>query len=394
MDDDDFDLDELINSHSTKGGGSGKDLSDFEDELKNVNEQKSSKDSDIVDYNISDELDFDKDISFDDIDDEVVISTEKRKPSSSLTIEDFTRTVVAEIEERGLPATPENYKIYFMEFLLKESDEFQDKVYEILDREKVGKEEDKKREIEETLQKSLKLTQQLLSITSKVHGNISIMKNIAHKREEELESRNSKDIVKLLRFDLSKLETILQRQGESMKGVYGRTVETVNSLYEKTIFDKEFGVYNRRFFLESIEAEIQKMNYFRHSSSVALLIPHKKLTSQNLTPKVALVIAKTIAKILLEQFKRSDVVSYYGNNIFAILITHSNIRESEEKIERLSKALRKSSLFISGKEIELKVKVGLSELLPHRKIDTSLLKALDALKIANRSEEKLYEVVR
>jgi hypothetical protein len=248
MDDDDFDLDELINSHSTKGGGSGKDLSDFEDEPKNVNEQKSSKDSDIVDYNISDELDFDKDISFDDIDDEVVISTEKRKPSSSLTIEDFTRTVVAEIEERGLPATPENYKIYFMEFLLKESDEFQDKVYEILDREKVGKEEDKKREIEETLQKSLKLTQQLLSITSKVHGNISIMKNIAHKREEELESRNSKDIVKLLRFDLSKLETILQRQGESMKGVYGRTVETVNSLYEKTIFDKEFGVYNRRFF--------------------------------------------------------------------------------------------------------------------------------------------------
>jgi diguanylate cyclase (GGDEF)-like protein len=398
---DDFDLDELINSHSKSGGNKSSEPKEVDDDEVDLNSLTNSRNLDIGDIDLSDDLNFGGDISFDsdETDDLLadVFDDEKKSVStrkSSLSVNEFAQNVIHEIDKRDLPATPENYKIYFTEFLLRESDQFQEEVGSLLEKESVGKEEDKSREIEETLQKSLKLTQQLLAITTKVHGNISIMKNIAHKREEELLTRSSGDIIKLLRFDLSKLETVLQRQSTSMKGVYGRAVETVNSLQDKTILNKDLGVYNRKYFLESLKLEIEKMEYFKYSSSVALLIPNRKLTAKNLTQRVAEAILKTIAKILMEFFKKSDVVSYYGNNIFAILMTHSTKEDSAEKIERLSWALKKSALFIGGREIELQVKSGIAELLPDRKIDKSLLKALDALKVANRSKDKFYEIAK
>jgi GGDEF domain-containing protein len=142
--------------------------------------------------------------------------------------------------------------------------------------------------------------------------------------------------------------------------------------------------------LDSLKNEVQKMKFFNYQSSIVLIIPHRSLTSIHLTPKIAFVIAKTLSKILLEHFSRNDIIAYYGNSIFGILVTHSALDVTEEKIERLLLALKKSSLFISGKEIELKVKIGVSELMSHIKTETSLLKTLDALKIANRSQETYH----
>jgi diguanylate cyclase (GGDEF)-like protein len=396
-DEDDFDLDELINSHSGKSSPSDKSLEDYEDDSVE-SEEKHSSDVDIVDYDISEEIKFDEDINLDDLmpdeDSDFEVELEPSKPKQSGTIEAFADHVLRELEKRGLPPTPLNYEIYFQELLYKESEEFQERVFEILDREGKKRSDERKNEIEETLQHSLKLTQQLLLLTTKVHGNINIMKNIASKREDELNVKSSKDIVRLLKFDLGKLDNILGRQSESMKSIYGRAVESANTLYSHTIFDKNFDVYNRKYFLESLNNEIEKMEFFMHSSTILLLIPHRKLTVKHLTKKVAFAVLKTVSKILMEEFKRSDVVSYYGNSIFGVLLTHSTIRESEDKIGRLTKALKHSSLFIGGKEIELEVKIGLSDLSPNRKVENSLMKALDALKIANRSEAKVYEIVK
>jgi diguanylate cyclase (GGDEF)-like protein len=396
-DEDDFDLDELINSHSGKSSPSDKSLEDYEDDSVE-SEEKHSSDVDIVDYDISEEIKFDEDINLDDLmpdeDSDFEVELEPSKPKQSGTIEAFADHVLRELEKRGLPPTPLNYEIYFQELLYKESEEFQERVFEILDREGKKRSDERKNEIEETLQHSLKLTQQLLLLTTKVHGNINIMKNIASKREDELNVKSSKDIVRLLKFDLGKLDNILGRQSESMKSIYGRAVESANTLYSHTIFDKNFDVYNRKYFLESLNNEIEKMEFFMHSSTILLLIPHRKLTVKHLTKKVAFAVLKTVSKILMEEFKRSDVVSYYGNSIFGVLLTHSTIKDSEDKIGRLTKALKHSALFIGGKEIELEVKIGLSDLSPNRKVENSLMKALDALKIANRSETKVYEVVK
>jgi hypothetical protein len=76
-----------------------------------------------------------------------------------------------------------------------------------------------------------------------------------------------------------------------------------------------------------------------------------------------------------------------------VLLTHSGLKKSEEKIEKLILALRKSSLFIAGVNIELKVKIGLTELSNDLNVKTSLLKVFEALKLANNSEKEDYQIL-
>jgi len=398
MGDDDFNLDELINAHSTRvvEQDSDKSIDAKKDKVDSITES----DIPLEDFDVmSADLDLSQDINLDELDDEVMlldsIIDSKNSDSSIInsqisTLSDYSRFVLSKIEEKNLPTTPENYQIYFTELLPSQTKIFQESVYHLLNRESLDVEQQKSREFEESVDKSLKLTQQILQITTKVHGNINIMRNIISKRDSELTDRNSSDIVKLLKFDLNKLEDILKRQSGSMKNIYSRSVEAVNSIHEKTIFDINFGVYNRRYFLESLDNEVQKMEYFNYQSSVVLIIPHKTLTSKHVSKKMAFVILKTISNILLEQFNRNDVISYYGNNIFGVLLTRSNLVLTEEKINRLLIALKNSSLFIAGKEINLNVKIGVSELLSNIKSDKSLLKALEALKIANKSNNSYY----
>lgn len=397
--DDDFNLDELINSHSTRVIEGNEDV-DLDLDLDFENELKSSDDPDVVDYNISDEIKFDEDIELDlDLeldspdDDIMLLETEVIADNNQIsTIEEFSRLVIAEIEKRDVPATPENYETYFMNFLPLQNEDLQEHIYKLFNKENIGNSAQKSQEMEGSIQKSLRLTQQLLALTTKVHNNINIMRNIVSKRDIELNSRTSANIVKLLKFDLGKLDNILEKQSESMKNIYSRSVESVNKVHENVIFDKNYGLYNRRYFMESLNNEVQKIDYFNHTSSVILLIPHKSLTSQSLTSKIAFVISQTISKLLVEHFNRNDIISYYGNNIFSLLITHSNLKESEEKIERLFKILKNSSLFITGKEIKLIVKVGIADLRTDRKTETSLMKALNALKIANKSNGTVCKV--
>ncbi len=392
----DFDLDELLSSHSTRIiETKNKSISDYDNSSKKSNPK--------FDYNIADELKFDENISlednneeiinFDKLDKEIDFNNEFNSNENESTVEKFSRLVLTEIESRNLPSTPENYKLYFLELLEKEPESFQRKVKEMLKRESPQQELARSRNIEDSLQQSLKVSEQILSITAKVYNNVSIMKNIATKRNDEVNNKNVRDMVQLLKFDLEKLNDVLSKQNDSLKGLYSRAVESVNVVYNKTIFDREFNIYNRKFFIDSANNELEKMSFFQHQSSVALIIPHRKLTSPNLTQKLALIIAKAIAKVMNDSFGNSDIVAYYGNNIFAILLPHSNLHTGVKKIEKFIENLKSKSMIIAGKEIELIVKIGITELQIGRKLNFNLSRTLDALKIANRSQTKIYEVI-
>jgi diguanylate cyclase (GGDEF)-like protein len=125
-----------------------------------------------------------------------------------------------------------------------------------------------------------------------------------------------------------------------------------------------------------------------------LLIPNRELTAKYINPKIAEMVLKTIANILLHNLKRNDIVAYYGHNIFAILITHSSLIETEDKVFKLSNALRNSSLFIGGKELKIKVKIGIGELSTNRKPEDSLICTFNALERANKikSLHKNYDI--
>jgi GGDEF domain-containing protein len=393
-DEDDFDLDDLINAHSVKkiknSNVNEKDVKADSEENKNEADKKSIATNELLDslsefHNGSEES-----VALDHANEGSNNNTVFNSSFSSIL--DYAKFVIDKINEQGLPPTPENYQIYFIEYLSMQTEALQNDIHKIMKKEKVTFDLKKEKEFEQTVDLSLKLTHQILNLTTKVHNNINVMRNIINKREEELDKFDTADIVKMLSFDLEKLDSILERQSSSMKNIYSRSVETVNKIHKKTIFNQEFGVYNKRYFVESLNNELEKMQHFNFKSSVALIIPHRNLIFQE-NSKLSFIVAKSISKVLLSTFSQSDIVSYYNQNIFAVLLTHADIEKAKEKIEKLILNLRKSSLFITGVNIELRVKIGLTQLSNELDLETSLLKAFEALKLANRSNKQDYYIV-
>jgi len=381
---DDFDLDDLdsiVDAHNNrtiekKEELSGSSIDEFLDsgevsigeDFTSENEENSSKD-------------------------EVVLADRVDQHSS---IEAFARYVIDEIVKRGLPPTPQNFSIYFEELLNSQAEKLKQELFGIFEMENIGSEKSEKIEHEKDIKRSLALIQQLLNVTAKISKNMGIMRNIIVKRDDELKSRkrNSKETLSLIRADLEKLDSIIERQGDSIKGLYGRTDSVVKSVTKQTIFDVNYDIYNRRHFLNSIRSEVQKMSHFGHKSSIMLLIPNRELTAKYIDKRVADLILKSIAKILQQNFKQNDIVSYYGHNIFAVMVTHSSIIETEDKIFKVSNALRSSALFIGGKEVKIKVKVGIGELSLNRRPEDSLICTFNALERANKVKNlhKNYDI--
>lgn len=221
------DFDELINSHSTRIiETKNKSLSDYDNGL------KKNSNPDVFNYDLSDELKFDEDINLGEETEEIV-KFENTSGENESTIEEFARLVLTEIESRNLPATPENYKFYFLEMLEREPEPFKHRVRNMLKIESPKDELIRSREIENSLQYSLKVSEQILLITAKLYNNVSIMRNIAIQRSDEATTKNVKDLVQLLKFDLEKLNDVLGRQNDSLKGLYTRAVESVNTVYKQ-----------------------------------------------------------------------------------------------------------------------------------------------------------------
>jgi diguanylate cyclase (GGDEF)-like protein len=377
LENEEFDLDELISSHSEKSEEDKTSIEEFErGEVDDFEDYIDEDDEEPI--VIPSEEDFEESL--------VPISVEKEE----ISINDFAQIVLSEIEKRKLPPTPKNYKIYFEELLISQTEAFQEELIEILNKENIGESVEDKLKVEDDIHKSLQLTEQILNVTSKAHTNLRIMKNIVYKRDQELNSRKTRDVIKLMKFDLNKLDGILDKQSESMKKLYGRSVDVVNKIHDHTKYDRTYGIYNRKHFVINLKNEIEKMKFFGYDSTVALLIPHKILTPQVISKKIASVILKTISKILKQESRHSDTVAYYGNNIFGFMMSHHNSSEAEDRLKKILHAFRESSLFVAGREVEIKVKLGVVQLDRSKKIETSLLQALEALKIANRDENKTY----
>ena len=158
-DDEDFDLEELIiSTHSVRGTPEqDKKIDEFESDMSkgdidNLEEELGSVSTD----EIPDEIDFSKEITLDSLEEETqevdISPSTDEPPKQSDDISEFGKLVLEEIDKRNLPPTPENYNIYFYQLLQTQSEAFQDAVFEILDKESNSKENQRKEEIENTLQ--------------------------------------------------------------------------------------------------------------------------------------------------------------------------------------------------------------------------------------------------
>ena len=307
--------------------------------------------------------------------------------SPSGDIEVYSKEVLNALIADNLPPTPNNFSLYFDRLLEDKSENLRKQVLALLELEEANSDENTIA-LEQSLKKGFVSMKSMLSATASLYKNMSLMTKILEKRKKELEaspkSEEAMSIIHALEGDVTKLNSIVKTQSTQMKGIYDDTAAIVKNVENETIFDNQFGIYNKRYLLTKIEQEIGLIKEFGHKSSLIMIELSRELRQSVKNDKAILLMTRTIARLLLKTSRRSDIVAHYGNGVFSMLLQHTDIESAKKASERLCDLVSNSNFFLADREIQLKISIGVTNLDALHSVEEIVVSAMDGI-------EKAYE---
>ena len=102
-------------------------------------------------------------------------------------------------------------------------------------------------------------------------------------------------------------------------------------------------------------------------------------------------INRSVAKIMLKTSRRTDIVAHLGDGMFGMILKHTDRIGAMRTSERLSDTISNSAMFIEGDELEVKIVLGIAEILPE-KDDIKLLDCVYNKLEEAEKEGQLYKL--
>lgn len=323
---------------------------------------------------------------------------EKKIASEELEgdLEAYSREVLSSLIKDGLPPTPNNFSLYFDRHLEDKSQDARKQIASILELEE-NNENEHNMTLEQSLKSGFSSIRDILGVTANLYKNMNLMTKILEKRKEEFKvsssANDSLSITASLESDISKLNSILKKQSVNIKSMYDNTADIIKTVESETIFDNQFGVYNKRYLIAKIEQEstlIQKLN---HKSSLIMIELSRDLRSSITNEKAILLMTKTIARLLLKTSRRSDMVAHYGNGVFAMLLKHTDINSAKKASERLCELVSSSNFFLGDHEVQLKISIGITDITENCSAQEIVVSSMDAMEKAYNDKDMDFAVV-
>ncbi len=162
-----------------------------------------------------------------------------------------------------------------------------------------------------------------------------------------------------------KISTLDPKLGKKIEELFGNMKESISMLYEMATRDGKTGLYNSKFFENILDIEIEKVK--RGQQKLSLLIIDidffKKINDKHGHIKADELLIK-LAKLLIKQFRKSDVVSRFGGEEFFILLPETNLEKAKKITSRLRITVKSDAML---KKYKVTISGGLTEF---RKKDT------------------------
>lgn len=314
-------------------------------------------------------------------------------PSSDMEL--YAKEVLNSLVADNLPPTPNNFSLYFDRLLEDKSENLRKQIVSMLELEE-SNDAEKTIQLEHNLKQGFTSIKSLLSVTATLYKNMSLMTKILDKRKKELsseiESQEAVALISALEGDVSKLNAILKSQSSQMKSIYEETATIVKSVENETIFDNQYGVYNKRYLLTKIEQEIGLIKQFNHKSSLIMIELSRELKSSVKNEKAIVLMTRTIARLLLKTSRRSDIVSHYGNGVFSMLLKHTDIESAKKASERLCYLVSNSNFFLADREIKLQISIGVTDVTANHSVEEIVVSAIDGIEKAYTIKDSDYAV--
>jgi len=314
-------------------------------------------------------------------------------PSSDIEI--YAKEVLNTLLEDNLPPTPNNFSLYFDRLLEDKSENLRKQIHAILELEE-NNDDETTIALEQSLKHGFSSIKGILGVTANLYKNMSLMTKILDKRKRELldkpEAQEALAIIATLEKDVAKLNSILKTQSTQMRSIYDDTAKIIKNVENETIFDNQFGVYNKRYLITKIEQEKGLIKEFGHQSSLIMIELSRDLKNNIKNEKAILLMVRTIARLLLKTSRRSDVVAHYGNGVFAMLLKHTDIESAKKASERLSFLVSNSNFFLADREIQLKISIGVTNIDSKYSVEEIIVSGLDGIEKAYELENADYAV--
>jgi diguanylate cyclase (GGDEF)-like protein len=326
--------------------------------------------------------------------DKFVSTSNSISSTSCSALENFAKKVLDKLISDGVPPIPYNYKVYFLNEIENENPEFRKQVYELISLEE-SNDLEKDLEFERKLKSSFKYSKELLNHVAIIYKLNKKLKEILEiQLKESAHITNNKALIKLINAFQNNLKLVndrLNREIENIKNIYSKNVEILKDIESNSIYDAKYGVYNKNYFINEVKKELMLINKFHHTSSIIVVKIKDEIFNKLSSEKSKVLVNRSLAKIMLKTSRRTDVVAIFEENIFAMLLKHTDIIGAERTVERLSDAISNASVFLEGEELELQIVAGIVELKEEKDVETFIFKAINALK-ESEQKNQLYTV--
>ena len=310
--------------------------------------------------------------------DKTVKSYDQKQVVSLKGVNNFSQLVLKRMLLDNIPPTPQNYQVYFEKLLLGQSVQQKKAIQEVLDLEKDAK-SDHIVEIEKNAKESFSLMKSLANSISIVHQKTRQMQTLAKSKKEEIAKNPNKYTLVSFEEELNALSQILNTHINNITQKYKLISKASKDFEDYTIYDKRFEVYNKKYLLSVIESELESIkNFGNHSAILALKIDEESISNVK-WQKDKTLLMKTVAKMILKTSRRSDIVSYYENDVFIIVLKHTNFDQALQTAQRVEDMIADANFILDSQEVEVRLLTAVEKIDPNITKEQTIVSALDRL---------------
>jgi two-component system, cell cycle response regulator len=169
------------------------------------------------------------------------------------------------------------------------------------------------------------------------------------------------------------------------KFIAGGNIESQyhEEIYRLTTVDGLTQIFNKRYFLDTLEREISRCHrYGRELSLIMLDIDHFKQINDSFGHLAGDYVLKQLASVIHSKIRREDVFSRYGGEEFAVLLPEVGREKAFVTAEKIRKLIEKHRFRFEEQDILVTVSCGVASLTGD---------ARDAQEFIKQSDAKLYE---
>lgn len=157
-------------------------------------------------------------------------------------------------------------------------------------------------------------------------------------------------------------------------------------IYMLTTMDGLTQVYNKRYFMESLNREISRADRYKRALSLIMLdIDHFKKVNDTFGHLAGDAVLKQLASVIKERIRCEDIVARYGGEEFSIIMPELSSENATVFADRLREMVENSSFQFDDAAIPVTVSIGIA---------TMIGELIESQELISIADEKLYQAKR